>query len=156
MNVETLQTHAAYMELVTVVKLVQQDALTEKIAIVAVEGFLADLPQQTQTLLMTIHVESAVVAVVEHHLHHHAYHPHTSQQVVGMGMGDEHVMNGAKWNAGFLQLRQDAVAPAAIDQQAAGVVASGLLHHKTGVIASCHGGVPHAQHGDFHRGIYVC
>ena len=92
-------------------------------------------------------VELALIFAVQHQGGDLADHPHHAQNVVGVGVGHNQIVDGCRVDARLLQLHQNAVAAARVHQQH--VVA--LMQGETGVVAAQGHGVAGAQNSDlFH------
>ena len=77
-------------------------------------------------------------------LQSHAHHPHTAQQMVCMGMGDEKVGNVFSTDACPLQLCEYAIATAGVNKQNARLA----VERETGVVATGGQCIARAKHGD--------
>ena len=140
-DVAPLDCHVAHGESVAVLQLMEDDTLRYPGELLLGEDHVDDGAQDQQHLVVAIDVEMALVVFA---LGHHADHPDHAQHMVGVGMGDEEVVEVADGHASALELPQHAVASASSDEEARG----GGLEEEARVVALGHGGVGRAQHDD--------
>ena len=100
----------------------------------------ADIGEEVDDLAMAPDVEGMVL------LEGHAHHPDAAEEMVGVGMGDEEVGDGIEGYVGSLELGEDAVAAAGVDEEEG--VGVGAVEGEAGVVAVGGEGVASAEHGD--------
>ena len=100
-------------------------------------------------LVVSIHMQQSLVTLA---LRHHADYPDYTQHMVGMGMGNEEVMNIRNLNIHLPQLRQYSVSSARIHQHQG----AGSLEHKTGIINLGNSSISRTQHRNLIRYLIHC
>lgn len=100
----------------------------------------ADVGEEVDDLAMAPDVEGMAL------LEGHAHHPDAAEEMVGVGMGDEEVGDGVDGYGGALELREDAVAAAGVDEEEG--VGVRAVEGEAGVVAVGGEGVACAEHGD--------
>ena len=147
-DIETLHAYVAYIEAGTVAHFVHDHTLIHQTAVFGRERLTANHADDAQHLGMAVYMKPALIA---RRREHHAYHPDGAQDVVGVGMGDIHVMQVLDGYPRLLEALQYAVAAAGIDQQGGRVG----LQDKAGVVAPGDGGVAGAEYDDSVH-LYIC
>lgn len=91
----------AHLELVTIVQFVEDHTLSHLRQLFLGENHVDDGAYHELHLVVAIHMEPTLVALA---LRHHAYQPYHAEDVVGVGVGYEEMMDVGDVDASPLQL----------------------------------------------------
>ena len=91
---------------------------------------------------MTVNIQIPLILPSFHFRSNHPNQPDQPQQMIGMLMTDENLMDGFHRDLGFLQLRHDPVSASGINQK----IFLSRLNGKTGVEAFRHGSISCSQY----------
>ena len=141
-NVKDRQVHTQSGQRIARLYLHKADARVQMTRQFCRQQSAAQRYQNGQCFVMTPDGQFAVIFSLVDRLRHKADHPHHTQQMVGVCMRDKQVVQMAGRQTGILQLAQNTVAAAGIDQQKVLL----FLQGKAGIVAAGHHGVACAQH----------
>lgn len=114
MDVEAGEADVAHVEALAVRQLMEDDALLHLCQLLLGENHVDDGAYDANHLVVAIDVQLALVALT---LRHHADDPDDAQHVVGVGVGDEEMMNVGYLDVRLAKLRENAVAATRIDEE---------------------------------------
>ena len=80
---------------------------------------------------MAVYFKIAFVSAAAHHSGYLPYHPHNSQHMIGMGMGNKHVMDFIHRDLCFFHTAQNPVSASGIHKK----IFLSVLNGKAGIIA---------------------
>ena len=109
---------------------------------------MRQLISRRHDLIVSPEVKFSLIIAAFHAVAHHAENPDRPEQVVDVGVRDEQVVDGMPIDARPLELGQDAVPAARIDEECAARRLPHLvvLKHKARIVAFCCERVASAQH----------
>ena len=113
-DVEALHTDVAHLELVAIVQFVEDHTLCHLRQLFLGENHVDDGAYHELHLVVAIHMEPTLIALA---LRHHAYQPYHAEDVVGVGVGYEEMMNVGDSDVCLFQLCEHAVAASAVNKQ---------------------------------------
>lgn len=140
-DVEALDVHLGGAESVAVGHLMHQDSVADAGIEFGREHLLAHHIEEAQHLFVTVEMEQSFIFAFCLETDDLADDPDDAKDMIGVGVGDKHVVDIGKTNASILHLTENAVASTCVDQQVVAVV----LEDETRVIAPGDEGVAGAE-----------
>lgn len=114
MDVEAGEADVAHVEALAVRQLMEDDALLHLCQLLLGENHVDDGAYDTHHLVVAVDMQFALVALT---LRHHADDLDNAQHMVGVGVGDEEMMNVGYLDVRLAKLRENAVAATRIDEE---------------------------------------
>ena len=126
----------------------QEHALADERRLARTQEHVRQLIGGSHDLIVSPEVKFPLIVATFHAITHHAENPNGPEQVVDVGVRDEQVVDGMPIDARPLELGQDAVPAARIDEECATRRLPHLvvLKHKARIVAFCCERMAGAQH----------
>ena len=146
LNIKAFQLHIPHFETIAIFQLMEHHPFSHLSQLLLGKNHVDDVFDHLHHLIVSIHMQQSLVTLT---LCHHSDYPDYPQHMVGMGMGNEEVMNIRNLNIHLLQLRQYSVSSARIHQHQGAV----SLEHKTGVINLGNRSISRSEHRNLIRNL---